>query len=127
MGDHPNVTLVRGLLDAFNAMNVEAITSVMADDVTWHMIGGETVVGLDGLGAAMSPGRDDFSITTEVHDVVGNDDHVIALVEATATAGDQVFEYRTAEIMHVENGKITERWAFSDDTQAINEFFGQFA
>jgi hypothetical protein len=26
-----------------------------------------------------------------------------------------------------EDGKITERWAFSDDTQAINEFFGQFA
>jgi hypothetical protein len=28
--------------------------------------------------------------------------------------------------MHVADGKITERWAFSDDTQAITDFFSQF-
>jgi ketosteroid isomerase-like protein len=31
--------------------------------------------------------------------------------------------YRTAEIYHVADGKVTARWAFSDDTAAINEFF----
>jgi ketosteroid isomerase-like protein len=34
-----------------------------------------------------------------------------------------VTAYRTAEIMHFRDGKITARWAFSDDTAAINEFF----
>jgi hypothetical protein len=37
--------------------------------------------------------------------------------------GDDTFTYRTAEIMHVEDGKATERWAFSDDTAAIVAFF----
>jgi len=31
--------------------------------------------------------------------------------------------YRTAEIYHIRDGKVTARWAFSDDTAAINEFF----
>jgi hypothetical protein len=29
-----------------------------------------------------------------------------------------------AEIYHVRDGKISARWAFSDDTEAINRFFG---
>jgi ketosteroid isomerase-like protein len=37
--------------------------------------------------------------------------------------GDQSLTYRTAEILHMKDGKITERWAFSDDTEAINRFF----
>ena len=42
---------------------------------------------------------------------------------ATATMGDQSLTYRTAEIYHMRDGKITERWAFSDDTERINRFF----
>ena len=49
----------------------------------------------------------------------------LALVAATVTVGDKEFSYRTAEIAHVEDGKLTERWAFSDDTQAIVDFFSQ--
>jgi ketosteroid isomerase-like protein len=127
MGDHPNVGVVRELMEAFNSGDDDRIRSGMADDVKWHMIGGETVVGLEALAGAMSAMDDDFTIETEVHDIVGNDEHVVALVEATVRAGDQEFSYRTAEIMHVQDGKITERWAFSDDTAAINEFFGQFS
>jgi hypothetical protein len=55
--------------------------------------------------------------------VVGGDDHTIALVEATATRGGRTLTYRTAEIFHVRDGKIVERWAFSDDTAAITAFF----
>ena len=126
MGDHPNVEAMRDLLDAFNAGDEEQIRAHMAEDVKWHMIGGDTVVGVDALAEAMGTGGDaDFSIEAEVHDVVGNDTHVIALVNAKATAGGQTFEYRTAEIAHMKDGRITERWAFSDDTGAINDFFAQ--
>lgn len=127
MGDHPNVTLVRELMDAFESGDVEAIRARMTDDVRWHMIGGETVVGLDALAGTMSAMDDDFGIETDVHDIVGNDEHVIALVNATVRAGDEEFSYRTAEIVHVVDGKVTERWAFSDDTGAISEFFGRFS
>jgi hypothetical protein len=56
--------------------------------------------------------------------VVANDDHLIALLGVTARKGDETFEYRTAEIMHVNaDGQVTQRWAFSDDTDAIVAFF----
>lgn len=126
MGEHTNVQAMRALLDAFNAGDEEKIRAHMADDVKWHMIGGDTVVGLEALAEAMG-GRDDFTIETDMHDVLGNDEHVIAMVNARVTGGGQTFEYRTAEIVHMKDGKVTERWAFSDDTAAITEFFGQFS
>ena len=126
MGEHPNVALVRELLEAFDTMDVEKLEAHLSPDLTWHMIGGETTRGIESLASAMPPAGDDFGIDVDVHDVVGNDDHVVALVNATARVGGQTFTYRTAEIYHVADGKVTERWAFSDDTEAINEFFGQF-
>lgn len=127
MEEHPNVTAARALFEAFGTMDVATIQARMAEDVKWHMIGGETVVGLEALAEMMSTSEADFRIETEVHDIVGNEEHVVALVNATAIAGDQTFSYRTAEIAHVKDGKVTERWAFSDDTEAINRFFSQFS
>ena len=127
MEEHPNVVAVRALFEAFDTMDVATIQASMAEDVKWHMIGGETVVGLEALAEMMSTSEADFRIETEVHDIVGNEEHVVALVNATAIAGDQTFSYRTAEIAHVKDGKVTERWAFSDDTEAINRFFSQFS
>ena len=71
----------------------------------------------------MTGERADYTITAALHDVVANDDHVVALVDATATRGGRTLNYRTAEIVHVRDGKIVERWAFSDDTAAIVAFF----
>ena len=68
-------------------------------------------------------GPSDFTMTGDTHDVVGNDDHTVALLSATATRGGKSFSYRVAEIYHLRDGKITERWAFSDDTAAIAAFF----
>ena len=45
------------------------------------------------------------------------------LMNVTARRGDKSLNYRTAEIFHMRDGKITARWAFSDDTQAITDFF----
>ena len=126
MGEHPNVAVVRDLMAAMNDMDANRIKAALAPDVTWHMIGVETAEGVDALEAMMGSAGEDFRIEGELHDVVGNDEHVVALVTATANVGGQTFQYRTAEIFHVDDGKITERWAFSDDTEAINRFFGQF-
>jgi ketosteroid isomerase-like protein len=71
----------------------------------------------------MTGGAADYQITGRLHDVVGGDDHTVALVEATATRGGRTLTYRTAEIFHIRDGKVVERWAFSDDTAAIIAFF----
>lgn len=126
MDEHPNAKLVRTMLEGLNSGDMQGMVDLIADDVVWHEIGrDEPVRGKEALAARFTgPSAPDYQITGELHDVVANDDHTIALVSATATWGGRTFNYRTAEIMHIRNGKITERWAFSDDTAAINEFFG---
>jgi ketosteroid isomerase-like protein len=57
--------------------------------------------------------------------MLANDEHGVSLVTATATKpSGESLTYKVAEIYHVKDGKVTARWAFSDDTEAINRFFG---
>ncbi|MCH7582300.1 MAG: nuclear transport factor 2 family protein [Acidobacteria bacterium] len=124
MGEHPNVAIFRQAMEAFNAGDSAGFVDSLAADVVWHQIDGGTLNGRDAVMASMS-GFADIDFTGEVHDVVANDDHLIGLINAHVKVGDQEISYRTAEIIHMSDGKITERWAFSDDPQAIVEFFSQ--
>jgi ketosteroid isomerase-like protein len=124
MPDHPNAALARKIDEAFKRGDMQALDGYLADDVVWHEIGrAEPRRGKAALREAAGAAAGDYQITAELHDVVANDDHTIGLVEATATRGGKTFTYRTAEIYHIKNGKIVERWAFSDDTAAITRFF----
>jgi len=124
MGEHANATLFRHMFEAMSRGDLQAASDALADDVEWHEIGRvEARHGKAELRAAMTGGAAGDTITGSLHDVVANDDHVIALVDAIATRGGTTFRYRTAEIFHVRGGKIVERWAFSDDTAAIVAFF----
>jgi len=128
MQEHPNATLVRKAIEGMSTGDFSGQLELLAHDVVWHEIGSdEPVRGKEALMArfAAMPIPEGSGFAVDVHDVVANDEHTIALATATATMGDQSFTYRTAEIMHVRDGKITERWAFSDDTDRISRFFAQ--
>jgi hypothetical protein len=44
----------------------------------------------------------------------------------TVTRGDETFSYRVAELYHIKDGKISARWAMSDDTERIAKFFSDW-
>jgi ketosteroid isomerase-like protein len=71
----------------------------------------------------MTEGARDWTVAYDLHDVIANDDHAIVLGTATATRGGKTLVYRTAEIFHIRDGRAVERWALSDDTEAITAFF----
>ncbi|HUF16085.1 MAG TPA: nuclear transport factor 2 family protein [Acidimicrobiia bacterium] len=126
MAEHPNVTMYREIHEKLQQGDFEAVFEALDDEVVWHQLGAETLHGKEAVRESMS-GMEEFgadAFDLDLHDVVGNDEHVVGLVEATLNMGDQSFTYRTAEIAHMKDGKVTERWAFSDDTQRIIEFFG---
>ena len=126
MADHPNAAIVRAASEEVERSgDMMASMDLLSDDVVWHEIGrDEPIRGKQALMERFAGMPQGGSITTETHDVLANDEHCIQLVTATATMGDQSLVYRTAEIYHMRDGKITERWAFSDDTERINAFFG---
>jgi ketosteroid isomerase-like protein len=124
MSEHPNATAIRSMFEAMGKGDMQSMANVLDDNVIWHEIGNpEPVRGKAALAARFSGSSSDFTITGETHDVVGGDDHTVALLSATATRGGKSFSYRVAEIYHFRDGKIVERWAFSDDTAAIAAFF----
>ncbi len=124
MQEHPNATMARKALESMSDGDLTGQMEFLADDVVWHEIGSdEPIRGKQALIERFAGLTQGGSVKVDVHDVVANDEHAIALVTATATMGDRTLTYRTAEITHVRDGKVTERWAFSDDTERINRFF----
>jgi len=123
MSHHKNADVVRGMFEALGKGDMQGMATALADDVVWHEIGNpEPVRGKAALAARFGGARD-FEITGDMHDVVSGGDHTVALMTATATRGGKTLTYRVAEIYHMKNDKIVERWAFSDDTDAIAKFF----
>lgn len=118
--------VVRQMNEAFQTGNLEAAADFIADDIEWHEIGRtEGVHGKEALAArAQEPDAQSWDISGEIHDVVANGDHVVSLITAHAKRADgTTLDYKVAEVYHVRDGKITGRWAMSDDTEAINRFF----
>ncbi len=127
MNDHPNAALVRSMTEHFNSGDIDKLVAMLSDDIEWHEIGrAEPIMGKEALAARFgmgSGGPPPYEITGETHDVIANDDHTIVMAKAHATKDGRSFDYKVAEIYHMKDGKITARWAFSDDTAAINDFF----
>jgi hypothetical protein len=124
--EHPNAALVRQYIETFTSDNPEAAGNFLADDVEWHEIGrAEAIHGQAALRERMmGAGKPDWEITGgETHAIVADDDHAVALLSAHAVWGDKTIDYKVAEVYHIKDGKITGRWAMSDDTEAINAFF----
>lgn len=126
MSEHPSAIAYREATEKYLAGDAQAFADMIADDVVWHQIGSDQP--LRGKQALMESMQllEGVEFALDTHDVLANDEHLVALVEATVTVGDESFTYRTAEIAHIVDGKVTERWAFSDDTERINRFFAQF-
>jgi ketosteroid isomerase-like protein len=122
-----NVAVVEKAFEVWNSGDMQAGADMLTDDIEWHEIGrAEPVRGKMALAERFNqPDAQSWQITGEKHDILANEDHAVSLVTATATnANGESLTYKVAEIYHIRDGKISARWAFSDDTEAITRFFG---
>jgi ketosteroid isomerase-like protein len=60
----------------------------------------------------------------ELHDVLANDDHAVALVTTSASRDDASFTARAAQVAHIRDGKLTESWFLGEDYAAADAFWG---
>ena len=129
MSDHPNVELAHRGYGAFGAGDMATLTELIAEDAVWH-VGGrneltgdykgrEAIFGLFGRLAQDTEG----TLKIELHDVLANDDHIVALTSVTAGGSRGSFATNTCDTSHVRNGQITEFWTFTDDPYAWDEYW----
>ena len=94
--EHPNATLVRTMLDSLNSGDTQALADMIADDIEWHEIGRrDPLMGKAALGARFGMGSGTpppYQITGELHDVLANDEHTVALASAHAVRGGETFD-----------------------------------
>ena len=130
MAEHPNVEAARTSFEAFMKGDLEAMAAGIADDAVWHVPGKHRFAG-DYSGRSAIVGRfaemAQAGVRTtveEIHDVVGNDEHVVGLVRFAIESPSGRSAQNSAWILHVRDGRATEFWAHNADQAAIDEIIG---
>jgi ketosteroid isomerase-like protein len=127
MADHPNVDLVRRGYAAFGAGDMDTLQALFSPDILWHVGGDhplsgdyrglEEVLGLFGRFFELSGG----DMAQELHAVLANDDHAVALVRQRIGRSDgRSYDGPEAHIFHISDGVVTEFWAFPEDAAAVD-------
>jgi ketosteroid isomerase-like protein len=124
---HANEDLVREAFAAFGRGDIDALQDqYFAPDIRWHFPGRSQLAG-DHEGAALVAemlGRpSELSGGThriELHDVLGDDDHVVVLGTARAERGGRQLEVNVVHVFHVRDGKVTEAWTHHGDLYSVD-------
>ena len=124
------VEIVRRGYQALATGDVPWLEEHLSDDIVWHVPGqnplsadyrGKQEV-LAFFGLTMKVTGSTFRI--ELHDVVGNDDHVVAIGTQFAHGPEGEFlEGRFAQVFHIRDEKATEVWTHPEDSAAVDDFF----
>jgi ketosteroid isomerase-like protein len=129
MPAHANETLMRDGYSAFGRGDMEALRGMFDPQVVWHIPGHSpvsgTYKGIDEVFALF--GRlfteTGGTIWNELHDVVANDEHAVALVRQTAERAGKKLDTRLVNIQHIREGKVTESWYFTEDERTVEDFW----
>jgi uncharacterized protein len=127
--EHPNVTLVRKGFEAFQKGDTGWMDRHLADDVVWHVGGNSKWSGAyQGKAQVLEFfARQAQAMTgppsVDVHGILGNDDHVVVLGTATASAPDgSNTEWKYTQVFHIRDGKTTEVWGMAENDAAVDPF-----
>lgn len=125
---HPNEDLLRKGYDAFGRGDMDWLNEHFADDLVWHTPGNNPLAGdLKGKEAVFELFAKQMEITggtlrIEVHDVLANDEHGVALVRVTGERDGKRLEDKQAHVFHLEGEKVIEFWGHPGDLYAIDDF-----
>ena len=128
---HPNEELVRRGFDAFAKGDVDTLRQLFDQDAVWHVPGRSPLSGDHrGMDAILGFLARTMELTggtfrAEVHDVVANDEHAVAIYVTRGEREGRTLESRDVLVSHIRNGKLAEAWLLSADLYAVDEFFSQ--
>ena len=129
MADHPNVELLRKGYAAFGAGDMQTVDALLSDDIVWHSPGNNPLAGdykgkdqVFGLFAKLVE-LTEGTFRQEIHDLLANDEHAVALCTLSASRGSKSVEFPVANVSHIRDGRVTEFWTATTDPQASIDFW----
>ena len=129
MADHPNAELLRKGYEAFDKGDMAVLTNLFAENVVWHVPGESPISGehrgREAVFAAFAKTVElsGGSFKIEVHDVLANDEHTVALTRATGSRQGRQLSSLDTDVYHMSNGNVTEFWSFAEDQRLTDEFW----
>lgn len=129
MGESPNLERARAGYKAFAEGDMATLGELLADDIVWHFPGDNLLSGdyegkeaVFGLFAQLAQ-ETGGTFANEVHDLLANDDHSVALINQHAERGGQTLDNRSVHIAHWKDGKLSEFWSMQDDQGVVDAFY----
>jgi uncharacterized protein len=129
MADLPQVELIRRGYAAFASGDMATLNDMFADDIEWTIPGRSPISGtrkgkaevFDFFGQLAALSENTFAL--EMIDLLGSDDHVVALVHESAHRGEHRLDIDATHIWQVRDGKAVSFAAQTSDQYADDEFY----
>lgn len=129
-----NVTLVRGMYEAFQRGDIEAIAAIMAPDAEWQVMGRPEDYPTFGKWTGPGGVRDFFRLVADTQDMkefttrefLGLGDHVVVTghYEWVVRNTGSSFDAEWCHLLTVTNGKVTRFREFTDTASFADAFSG---
>lgn len=120
------VVLIRRYFDAVRSDHTQT-AALYAPDATLHYIGRHVLGGVyrgpSEILELFRRSREAFRGTQrlDLHDVVANDRHAVALLSASAERGGRHLEWLRVVVFHLQDGLISEQWIHDSDQHVVEE------
>lgn len=125
---HPNEEFVRRGFQAFAEGDMATLDQLFAEDAVWHSAGtsplGGDYVGKPAIfGSFAMIGELSDSFSQEIHAILADDEHAVALARVHATRGDRTLDANQVIVFHARDGKVTEAWLVAHEHAATDAFW----
>jgi len=122
---HPNEALARREMELLRAGDLEALEDIYAPDLVIHYPGRNPLSGSHLVQEFLSRFEallGDGTLTRELHDALGSDDHAVQLLRVSVSAQGRSHSWNAVAVLHVRDRRFSECWIHVDDQYALDEF-----
>lgn len=129
MTEHPNVDVFGRTYHAFTNGDMESLAGLFEEDVAWHTPGRNPLAGdYEGRGAVLASFSEEFDLSegsyrVHVHDVLANDEHIVALLRATASRNERTLDMNYVLVFDMREGRVAEAWESWMDQRTVDQFW----
>ena len=127
---HPNEALARREIDLIKAGDQEALEDLYTPDLIVHYPGRNQLSGTHPVQEFLARFQallGDGTLTRELHDALGTDDHAVQLLRVTVSVRGRSHSWNAVAVLHVRDSRFSECWIHVDDQYALDEFLNSLA
>lgn len=129
MAAHPNLARFHLIYTAFTTGDMDTLAAFFDENVVWHSPGQHRLAGTyEGRAATFASFAEEFersggSYSVEVLTALANDEHIVALLHATADREGSRLDQDYVIVFQMRDGKVQAAWEVWNDQSSVDEFW----